>query len=303
MTIVTVRRVAVLGSGVIGTSIALALRHRGVHVDLADRDPAVVAEAVRLGAGQAWADGAPPADVVVIATPPSAVVTVLREAQRLRMGTVYTDVASAKAQIIALAELTGCDLAAYVPGHPMGGRELSGPSAARADLFIGRPWALCPHPATGRATLRAVTDLVALCGAEPRLIPAEVHDRAVAAVSHAPHLVSCAIAAHFQETDQATLSLAGKGLQDMTRIAAGAPHLWRDILQHNAGQVAAVLETIVADLSQAAAALRGCDPGARDALNDLLVRGARGHRQIAEQRGPSPVEQLGPDTPDVLEIG
>src|SRR6478609_8164238 len=137
----TVRRVTVLGTGVIGTSIALALRRAGIHVALSDQDVGSLATAECMGAGIALMPDDPPADLVVIATPPSTVVSVLRDAQARGLGAVYTDVASTKARISADAELAGCDLTSYVPGHPMAGRELSGPHAAHADLFAGRPWA------------------------------------------------------------------------------------------------------------------------------------------------------------------
>ncbi len=280
LAVAAIRRVTVLGTGLIGTSIALALRRAGIHVALSDRDPGAAAEAVRMGGGVALRPADPPADVVVIATPPSTVVSVLRDAQQRGLGAVYTDVASTKARIVADAERAGCDLGGYVPGHPIAGRELSGPLAARAELFTGRPWAVCPHSATSPAAVRAVIELVALCGAEHRMLAPDVHDRVVAVVSHAPHLISAALAARFAAADDMTLSLVGKGLQDTTRIATGAAGLWSDILEHNADSVAAVLEAVVRDLADAASALRGSARVGPDALADLLARGNRGRRHI-----------------------
>jgi prephenate dehydrogenase len=276
-----VRRVLVMGTGVIGTSAALALRRAGVRVALADRDPAPVARAERRGAGVALRPGDPPADVVVIATPPSAVVGVLREAQARGLGAVYTDVASTKARIFAAAELTGCDLETYVPGHPIAGSELSGPEAARPDLFAGRPWVLCPYSATPPGAVRTVAELVALCGAEHAVLDPVAHDRVLAMVSHAPHLVSSALAARFHGAGDLVVSLVGRGLYDVTRIAAGPVGLWSDILEHNAAAVAGELEAMARDLAAAAAALR--EPG-RDgsaALADLLTRGNHGRERIA----------------------
>lgn len=275
----TVRKVTVIGSGVIGTSIALAVRRGGVDVRLADRDPDAVTQARGRGAGVALRPEHAPADVVVLATPPSAVVAALREAQRRGLGNVYTDVAGAKARIVADARAAGCDLASYVPGHPMAGSELSGPAAAHADLFQGRAWALCPGPQTAPEALDVVSALVALCGARRQVLAADVHDRLVAAVSHVPHLVAAALAARFAGDDTA-LSLAGRGLRDVTRIAGGPAALWTDILRHNATPVAAVLEQVAADLATAARTLR--EPGpAGPVLADLLRRGNRGRAAIA----------------------
>lgn len=280
-----VRGVTVVGTGVIGTSVALALRRAGVRVRLADRDPEALAEAVRMGAGTALPAAGVRADVVVVATPPSTVAAVLADAQRRDLGAVYTDVASTKSRILAQSEQAGCDLSTYVPGHPIAGHELSGPTAAHADMFDARPWALCPQPATTPQALRAVAALVTLCGARPTILSAQAHDEVVAAVSHVPHLVSAALAAHFAAADEHTLSLAGKGLHDTTRIALGAPALWRDILQHNAHPIAAVLDAIVRDLTEAAKALRSTD---QDALTDLLTRGNRGREHILDVLHPAP---------------
>jgi len=209
--------------------------------------------------------------------------SVLKELQARDAGTVYTDVASTKARILAEAEQAGCDMATYVPGHPMAGRELSGPAAACADLFVNRPWALCPHPVTLPGAVRVVAHVVAICGGLPKVLPPEIHDRIVAQVSHVPHLVSAALAARFATPDENVLSLAGRGLRDTTRIASGAPTLWRDILEHNADQVATVLEDVVRDLAEAARALRSSGRAGISRVTDLLTRGNRGRRHIAER--------------------
>ncbi|MFC7110749.1 prephenate dehydrogenase/arogenate dehydrogenase family protein [Nonomuraea rubra] len=133
----------------------------------------------------------------MIATPPSTVVPVLRWAQERALGVLYTDVASVKARLLAGAGAAGCDLTSFVPGHPMAGRESSGPGAASADLFEGRAWAVCHHPALSPQAVRAVTTLVTTCGARVVPMEAEAHDRAAAAVSHAPHVVSSSLAARF----------------------------------------------------------------------------------------------------------
>ncbi|YCK37238.1 prephenate dehydrogenase [Actinomadura sp. ATCC 39365] len=292
-----IRRVVVIGCGLIGTSVACALRRAGVRVELADHDPWALAQAARMGAGTALRAGAGPADVVVIATPPSSVAAVLREAQARGLGRVYTDVASAKTRILAEAERSGCDLSCYVPGHPMAGREVSGPGAARAGLFEGRTWALCPHPALSPRALRTVAALAAACGAEVRLLAPDAHDRAAAAVSHLPLVLSAALAARFATGDQdgpaepaaggnadgsageeaGGLSLAAGALRDVTRVAGSPAGMWRDILAHNAIPVADLLDALTRDLSRVAAALRAADDGP---VAEVLARGNEGHARI-----------------------
>jgi len=283
MNVSSVRHAVVIGTGLVGTSIALALRNAGVHVGLHDRDDDAVAMAVELGAGVAAGPEDPPADVVVIATPPSTVVGVLCEAQACGLGAVYTDVASTKERIVADVERAGADLASYVPGHPIAGGELSGPTGARADLFVGRPWALCPSQATSLAAVLGVIELVKACRAVPKTLPPDAHDRVLALVSHVPHVVSAVLAARFADADAGTLSWVGKGLRDTTRIAAGDPDLWCDILRHNAPAVAEELESVLLDMADAVRALRmttGTGPPRAAGLVELLAKGNQGRDNI-----------------------
>ena len=278
-------RVIIIGTGLIGTSVALALREHDAEVWLADSDPAAARLAADLGAGNPLpAETREPADVAVIAVPPLAVAATLADAQARRLAEAYTDVASVKRLPIAGAREHGCDLTRYVPGHPLAGREKHGPAAARADLFLGRTWALCPLPETsGRAT-EAVTELVRACGAVPVRTDAAAHDRWVALISHAPHLVAAAMAARLEEAQGEALDLAGQGLRDVTRIAAGDPALWTQILSANAAPVADVLAVIAADLAEAARVLAdGDDP--EKVVAALLDRGQAGVARIPGKHG------------------
>jgi prephenate dehydrogenase len=251
------RQVVVIGTGLIGTSAALALRRHGADVWLWDRDPAAAALAADLGAGRVLAslgNHPGPADVALIAVPPAEVATVLATVQRAGLAHSYTDVASVKALPLARAREAGCDISRYVPGHPLAGRERSGPAAARADLFLGRAWALCPAPETSGVTVATVTAMVTACGAEPVVTDADSHDRWVALISHAPHVVAAAMAAQLapESVSAEALSLAGPGLRDATRIAVGDAGLWTQILTGNAAPVAAVLIAVAGDIAEAA---------------------------------------------------
>ncbi|GHF54207.1 prephenate dehydrogenase [Amycolatopsis bartoniae] len=271
----SVERVLVVGTGLIGTSAALALRRQEVAVYLSDIDAHAVRLARELGAGREWTGE--DVDVALIAVPPHVVGERLADLQKQGPARAYTDVASVKVDPIADAERLGCDLTTFVPGHPLAGRERSGPAAARVDLFRGRPWALCPGPEADAGAVRLARELVSLCGAEAVTVGAGEHDSAVALVSHAPHVVASAVAASLAGGDDLALGLAGQGLRDVTRIAAGNPLLWRMILFGNALPVAGVLERVAVDLTEAASALRSGD---LDAVTDLLRRGVRGHGRI-----------------------
>jgi len=298
-------KIAVIGTGLIGTSIALALRGHGSTVWLTDSDPAAARLAADLGAGELLPDATnDPADVAVIAVPPAAVAATLAEAQTRNLAHSYTDVASVKQLPVADARNRGCDLTGYVPGHPLAGREKHGPAAARADLFLGRTWALCPLPETSEAALQAVTDLVRTCGAVPVRTDPAAHDRWVALISHAPHLVAAAMAARLEEAPGEALDLAGQGLRDVTRIAAGDTALWTQILSANAAPVAEVLAAVAADLAEAARVLAEDDDSDK-AVAALLDRGQAGVARIPGKHGGAPrefavVQVVIPDQPGEL---
>ena len=288
------RQVVVIGAGLIGTSAALALRRGGTGVWLWDADPAAAALAADLGAGQVLgtidgSDGPAPGrcDLALLAVPPAEVAPVLARAQRAGLARWYTDVASVKAMTLARAREAGCDISRYVPGHPLAGRERSGPAAARADLFLGRAWALCPAPETSEAAVAAVTSMVTACGAEPVVTDAGTHDRWVALVSHTPHLVAAAMAARLEAAPPQALDLAGQGLRDVTRIAAGDTGLWTQILAANAGPVAEVLAAVAADLAEAARMLTDGDP---KSVAALLEVGQAGVARIPGKHGGEPRE-------------
>jgi len=278
-------RVLIVGSGLMGTSVALALRAKGTEVWVSDRDEATARLAADLGAGTVvpdLRDAKGIAEVAVLAVPPAAVAAALSAAQECAVANWYTDVASVKELPVTMARELGCDLESYVPGHPLAGRERHGPAAARADLFLGRTWALCPLPETSPDAVAAVTALTLACGADPVQTDPATHDRWVALVSHAPHLVAVAMAAQLAPSAVPgdALRLAGQGLRDVTRIAAGDSALWRQILLANAGPVAEVVAAVAADLADAARALASSEDVA-----GLLDRGRAGVARIPGKHG------------------
>ncbi|MDH2428517.1 prephenate dehydrogenase [Sphaerisporangium sp. TRM90804] len=286
-----VKSVLVVGTGLIGTSVALALREHGVTVLLADQDAGAVRLARELGAGEEWAPGAAPADLAVIAVPPQFVAQWLLDLQKNEAARFYTDVASVKALPIAQAVQLGCDMSTYVAGHPMAGRERSGPAAARADVFLGRPWAYCPVASTSARAVETVLALIELCGGDAVRIDPAAHDEAVALISHAPHVAASAVAARLADAAETALGLAGPGVRDVTRVAGGDPDMWSVILSGNARPVAEILEGIAADLATAAEALRAVsvdDGAAIGRVTELLRRGNTGQSRIPGKHGGPP---------------
>ncbi|MFD7667981.1 prephenate dehydrogenase, partial [Streptomyces sp. NPDC059788] len=277
-----IRTLAVVGTGLIGTSLALAAARQGVTVYLQDRDESAVRTAAALGAG---IPGPPPepVDLAVIAVPPSLVAAVLAHHQTRGLASTYTDVASVKSEPERAVLAKAPDPTRYIGGHPLAGRERSGPLAARVDLFQDRVWVLTPSRLTSRTALDRALALIGLCGAVPLVMQSKAHDDAVALTSHVPHIVSSLMAARLRNGPPQAPRLAGQGLRDVTRIARGDSRLWSDILQANAGAVAGVLTDLQSDLAELLTALHDLagPPGRRSAqslgtLVDLLDRGITG---------------------------
>jgi prephenate dehydrogenase len=288
------RTVAVVGTGLIGTSAALALSARGITVYLADTETDAARTAASLGAGTTEAPEGP-VDLAVIAVPPALVGRVLADCQRRGLARCYTDVASVKAGPRADITALGCDTVHYIGSHPMAGREVTGPLGARADLFEGRPWVLTPTPDTDTDTLNAALELVALCGAVPVVMDAAAHDRAVALVSHAPQLLSSLVAARLEHAEETAVRLSGQGVRDVTRLAASDSRMWVDILSANAGAVADILEELASDLGATVASLRSLEAadeakrreGTRG-VTEMFRRGNAGRARIPGKHGAPP---------------
>ncbi|HEX6447097.1 MAG TPA: prephenate dehydrogenase [Streptosporangiales bacterium] len=276
-------RVLIVGAGLMGTSLGLAARAAGCEVWLSDREPEHVRTAAEMGAGIPYAEGER-ADLAVLAVPPHAIGAELAAWQRRDAAVAYTDVASVKARPRRDAAALGADLSTYAGGHPLAGRELSGPSAAVGDLFLGRPWAVCPGDARP-GVVRAVLSLARAVGADPLLMTESEHDVAVASVSHAPHALASVMAAQLAAADT---RLAGQGVRDVTRVADGDPDLWTSILTGNAAAVADVLDAAGRDLAGAARALRSVADGDADAaaeVRSLLERGVAGRLALPGKHG------------------
>jgi prephenate dehydrogenase len=297
--------VLVVGTGLIGTSLALALRRREVPVWLEDRDPDALAVAVQRGAGTTHAPEHGEPGLVVVAVPPGVTAAVVSDVLARFPSAVVTDVASVKVPVLAALAGAGVAAGRYVGGHPMAGREVSGPAAARADLLDDRAWVITPHPAASEEAVAAVQELALAVRALPVLMPAEEHDRAVALVSHAPQVLSSLLAARLLESSETAVSIAGQGLRDMTRIAASDPSLWVEILAANSAKVGDVLAAVRDDLDRLLAALPVADGAGAPVLVDALRRGNAGRQRVPGKHGARPaptveVPVVVPDAPGEL---
>lgn len=296
-------RLLVVGTGLVGTSVALAARGVGADVLLADTAEVRLRLAIQAGAGRA-AEGSEDVDLVVVAVPPRMTGPVAARWLEAAPEATVTHVCSVQSLPQLDIEVAGADATRFVGGHPIAGRETSGPTYASADLFHERPWAVCPTAATTSAAVDQVLSLARDCGARPVVLDAATHDALLARLSHVPQLVSSALAASITGLDQSRAALAGTGLRDTTRLADSDPQLWTEIVTANAAAVAGGLRDVAEPLLALAAALEGgSDPEA--AATALLQQGRRGRSLLPGKHGGAPVELRAvtvfiPDQPGAL---
>jgi prephenate dehydrogenase len=270
------RRAHVVGLGLIGASLALALRDAGWEVTGEDADPDVASAALAAGVVEDG-DAAPDVALVAVATPAGAVAHVAtRLLARLDdPDVIVTDVAGVKGSIVDAVRD-----ARFLGGHPMAGSEQRGLAGARGDLFRGCTWVLTPTPATSARTYSALHGILREVGANVVAVSADDHDRLVALASHVPHLVAGALmneAALAAEEDAVLLQLAAGGFRDMTRVAAGDPAIWPDVLFENRAAVSSSLAALERRLGDLRAAL---DAGERAVVERSLRTAAQSRRHL-----------------------
>ena len=289
--------VEVVGAGLLGTSIGLACRAAGLEVLLTDVSEDNLRTASGLGAGRPRVVGDRP-QLVVVAVPPDHLVEAITAAlaDDLVGDAVVTDVGSVKSgPAEAVSGLPGAER--YVGSHPMAGSERSGPLAGISSLFDGRPWAIAPHAASDPAAVALVELLVLLCGAVPVRMSPEEHDRAVARTSHLPHLMAVLAAGALADAPAEHLALSGQGVRDVTRVAAGDPVLYGQIVAANAAAVGELLSGVREQLDTVIEALENGD---RSGLESVLANGVDGTRAIPGKHGgpPRPMASVFVSVPD-----
>ena len=323
------QHVRIVGTGLIGASLGLALTSRGFEVSLADASPTAAALARDLGAGVLEGEAADAPELVVVAAPPDVVARVVAEELRRWPEAVVTDVASVKSSVLQELEALGVDLTRYVGAHPMAGRERSGAIAAQADLFDGRAWVVAPGPRATPGAIALVRRLGETVGAAVTQMTPTEHDAAVAAVSHVPQVAASLVAGRLRDLPASAVALAGQGIRDVTRIAASDPAMWTQILAANAPAVRGVLLALRDDLDGVLAALAQLEPaeaattledsaggsrrergngrgvGARAVLARAVSEGNIGHARIPGKHGAAPttyatVVVVVPDEPGAL---
>ncbi|WP_432259483.1 prephenate dehydrogenase [Cupriavidus sp. TMH.W2] len=274
-------RVVIVGVGLIGGSLALALKRAGVvgTVVGVGRSPASLQKALDLGVideAASLADAARGASVIVLCAPVAQNFALLHALEpHLEAGAIVTDAGSTKSDVIMAAKTAlGDKVAQFVPAHPIAGRELNGVEAALPDLYFGKKTVLCPLQENSRADVAAVRAMWESAGAQCHVMSAVQHDAVFAAVSHLPHVLSYALVAQVANAEDAALKLdfAGGGFRDFTRIAASSPEMWRDICVANRDALLRELNTYQSVLAHLKTLIEKSDG---DALERIFTRASK----------------------------
>ncbi len=276
--------VAIVGLGLIGGSIALALREHApaTRIIAVDR-PAVLAHALGSGAidrGAHTVDEIGSPDLVVLAAPVRENLQLLAAvARQVPPTTLITDVGGTKQDIVAAARALGVP-ASFVGGHPIGGAERGGFGFARPDLFAGRPWIITPDADAHSEPVVRLTRFVTALRARPTMMAAAEHDRLMAFVSHLPQVAASALMdVAGSQAGVDGLRVAGRGLTDTTRLASSPPNIWRDICATNAVPLREALDLLIARLT----ALRS-DLDSGEEIDAVFGRAAQWRAELMKGR-------------------
>ena len=274
------QRVRIVGSGLIGTSIGLALASRGVAVDMRDIDPRAELLARDLVKSQDFNDP----ELTIFALPSSSLAETLNGEFSINPGSKFMDIGSIKTKPLLDVSKSEIPSENFLATHPMAGREVGGAESARADLFQSRTWVYIPNDLEGKPVdselLAYGLWLITALGAVPVAMQAVEHDRAVALISHLPQAVASLLAGQLLSGERSALDLSGAGLRDTTRIAASNAALWDEILASNSAEIVPLLISLQSDLSALIDALKS-----NASVSSFIEKGNQGRSLIPGKHG------------------
>jgi prephenate dehydrogenase len=285
-----VKSVRIVGAGLIGTSIALALAQKGISVSIDDADAKARALANDLLAPYLRENQGEGGDIdlVIIATPPGSVVSALKVEFATNPKSIFIDVSSVKTNLIQEIETLPALSKHFVGTHPMAGREVSGASSAQADLFNGRAWIITPTRNTSQEAIAAIKVFIESLGASSYQMEAREHDHLMARISHLPQIAATLIAGEIDELGGG-LELSGQGLRDMTRIAGSDSLLWSEILLENKEEV---IDTLDSFISNALVLKNAISQLKEEEIKSIFLKGNSGRAKVSGKHSAKPRNYL-----------
>jgi len=271
-----VRSVRIVGAGLIGTSIGLALAARNIPVEMVDVDSRNQGLAQDLAGATKLSDP----ELIILATPLRALSQVINEQYALNPNSTFMDVCSVKVEPLEKVKASKLPMKQFVGTHPMAGREVGGAESARADLFLSRSWIITPDAQTDSDAVAKVKSLIQLLGATCVELDAASHDAAVARVSHLPQIAATLVAGSLHGVAPEWLDLAGAGLRDTTRIAASDENLWKEIISSNSKEIKGLLTALHNDLGAMIDAVND-----QEKISAIMRKGRDGRNLIPGKHG------------------
>ena len=272
-------KVLVIGAGLMGGSVALALKNAGHQVALSDSDPQIEQSASAFLKISTSLDSP---DIVVVAVPPSAVGKVIIEANRSFSNATLIDIASVMGEPLLEVESLGQRIFNWIPSHPMAGKETGGFLNASFDLFQDRLWVISPQAETSLEHLERAKKMILDCGAVLFEMDGSTHDKTVSVTSHLPQILATSLAKQLNELPDDSLKVSGQGLRDLTRIASSSGLLWQEILLANKKNVKQSIENLMNDLNELKKAI---DEENSNSIIEYFDLGNKGKEKIPGKHG------------------
>lgn len=273
-----IRKIRIVGAGLIGTSVGLSLKAAGSTVEMFDIDP----NAMKLAADLVKSETITEPDLIIVTVPISANAEMVLAQLKSYPKSVVCDFASVKSDLLLKVDELSANPENFFSLHPMAGREISGAENARADLFEGRAWIGISDSVKGAKNKVIAQNLVQMCGGTLYWLTSKEHDELVAKISHIPQILSSAIAGSLESLSTENLNLAGQGLRDLTRLASADAALWNQILTENHAAIAPVIDSIINDLERVKQSIEDRD---LSELNKFLIKGNKGKSKIPGKHG------------------
>ena len=271
--------IRIVGAGLIGTSMGLGLLKGGHSICFEDNSTQNRSIAQDLLGESATFDRA---DLVIIATPIESLFSTLEREFALNPQAAFIDIAGLKSDLVFRVEEFPALSERFCCTHPMAGREIAGPTGARADLFQGATWIVTPTKKTSSDVIECAKAIIGELGGVIREVRADEHDRAISSISHLPQIISTILAGHISDLDEGAIALAGQGLRDMTRLADSNPDLWVELLISNSIFIANDIREVQGKISKLLTALEQSD---KNIVKEILIEGNKGKSKIPGKHG------------------
>lgn len=273
-------KVLVVGSGLMGGSVGLALEHSGHDVCLIDADVDIQSRARELL--RITADEMTDPELVVVAVPPAFVSQVIIDQNRSFPNATFIDIASIMNKPLLEVQASGHHFANWISTHPMAGKEIGGYENASFDLFKDRLWVISPQTDTSQERIDLVKQVIRDCGAIPFEMEASAHDKTVALTSHLPQVLATVLASQLNHLDENVLQVSGQGLRDLTRISSSSGELWNEILIANKEHVIEAISSLQKELDTLKTSLK--NESATEII-EHFVRGNKGKLRLPGKHG------------------